>query len=118
MQTIWKTTRTIMAAVFAISMMVVACFAASQFEGAWKVTDTAGKPFEITLSGDGTAKASRGERMVGTWKDEGNAAVITWKTAWTTKITKDGDHYKKAAFGKGQPLDGPPANTSDAEKVK
>ena len=80
--------------------------------------DTAGKPFEITLSADSKASASRGEGMVGTWKEEGNAAVIKWNTGWTTKITKDGDHYKKAAFGKGQPLDGPPANTSDAEKVK
>ncbi len=118
MQTIRNATGTILAAVFAISMMTVAVLAASEFEGAWKVTDTAGKPFEITLLGDGTANASRGEGMVGTWKQEGNAAVITWKTGWTTKITKDGDHYKKAAFGKGQPLDGPPANSSDAEKVK
>ena len=118
MHTIRNATSTILAAVFVIGMMAVVCFAASGFEGVWKVKDTAGKPFEITLSGDGTAKASRGEGMVGTWKQEGNAAVITWKTGWTTKITKDGDHYKKAAFGKGQPLDGPPANSSDAEKVK
>ena len=106
------------AAVFTTVIMAVAAFAASEFEGVWKVKDTGGKPFEITLSGDGAAKASRGEGMVGTWKQEGNAAVISWKTGWTTKITKDGDHYKKAAFGKGQPLDGPPANTSEAEKVK
>jgi hypothetical protein len=118
MHTIRNAASTILAAVFVIGMMAVVCFAASVFEGVWKVKDTAGKPFEITLSGDGTAKASRGEGMVGTWKQEGNAAVITWKTGWTTKITKDGDHYKKAAFGKGQPLDGPPANSSDAEKVK
>ena len=118
MQTIKNTMSTVVATVFAIGMMAVACFAANEFEGAWKVTDTAGKPFEITLSGDGTATATRGEGMVGTWRQEGNAAVITWKTGWTTKITKEGDHYKKAAFGKGQPADGPPANTSDAEKVK
>ena len=35
----------------------------------------------------------------------------------TLPATKDGDHYKKAAFGKGQPLDSPLTNTSDAEKV-
>jgi carbon monoxide dehydrogenase subunit G len=118
MRRVKNATSTILAAVFAIGVMAVACFAASEFEGAWKVTDTEGKPFEITLSGDGTATASRGEGMVGTWKQEGNTAVITWKTGWTTKITKDGEHYKKTAFGKGQPLDGPPANSSDAEKVK
>jgi len=44
--------------------------------------------------------------------------VISWRTGWTTKITKDGDHYKKAAFRPDQPPDSPPANTSDAEKVK
>jgi hypothetical protein len=98
--------------------MTIAAFAASAFEGAWKVTDTAGKPFEITLAGDGTAKANRGEGMVGTWKEEGNAAVITWDTGWTTKIMKDDDHYKKTAFSKGQPANGEPANTSEAEKVK
>ena len=51
------------------------------------MTDTAGQPFEITLSGGGAAKASRGEGMVGTWKEEGKTAVITWNTGWTTEIT-------------------------------
>ena len=68
MHIIRNATSTLLAAVFAISMMVVACFAASPFEGAWKVMDTAGKPFEITLSADSKASASRGEGMVGTWK--------------------------------------------------
>ena len=55
-------------------------FAASQFEGKWKVTDTAGQPFEITLTNDGNAKADRGEGMTGTWKEDGGAAVISWNT--------------------------------------
>ena len=80
--------------------------------------DTAGQPFEITLSSGGAAKASRGEGMVGTWKEEGNTAVITWNTGWTTKISKEGDHYVKAAFKKGEPLNGKPTNTSEAEKAK
>jgi hypothetical protein len=84
----------------------------------WKVKDTAGQPFEITLSGGGAAKASRGEGMVGTWKEEGNTAVVTWNTGWTTKIAKEGDQYKKTAYGKDQPLDGPPTNSADAQKVK
>ncbi len=33
--------------------------------------------------------------MNGTWKEDGNAAVITWDTGWTTKITKEGNQYKK-----------------------
>jgi hypothetical protein len=117
MHAIRNATSAVMAAVFAVGM-TVACFAASEFEGVWKVMDTAGKPFEITLAADGTAKASRGEGMVGTWKQGDKAAVITWKTGWTTKITKDGDNYKKTAYGKGQPPDGPPANSSAAEKIK
>jgi len=70
------------------------------------------------LSSGGVAKATRGEGMTGTWKEEGNAAVIRWNTGWTTKITKEGDQYKKTAYRKGQALDAPPANSSDAERAK
>jgi hypothetical protein len=56
--------------------------------------------------------------MVGTWKEEGKSAVITWNTGWTTKILKEDDHYKKTAYEKSKPLDGPPTNSSDAAKVK
>ena len=108
---------TVMAA-WLIGMMNSASFAASDFEGVWKVKDSAGKQFEITLSGGGTAKATGGEAMIGSWKEEGNAAVITWNTGWTTKITKNGNRYEKTAHGKGQPLTGKPINSSDAEKVK
>ncbi len=97
MHTIGKTTTTVLATVFAIAMPAFFSLAASDFEGVWKVKDTAGQPFEITLSSGGAAKASRGEGMVGTWKEEGNIAVITWNTGWTTKIAKEGDQYKKTA---------------------
>jgi hypothetical protein len=56
--------------------------------------------------------------MTGTWKEEGNTAVITWNTGWTTKITKEGNQYKKTAYRTGQALDAPPANSSGAERVK
>ena len=56
--------------------------------------------------------------MNGTWKEEGNAAVITWDTGWTTKIIKEGNQYKKAAYRKGHALDAAPANSSDAERAK
>jgi hypothetical protein len=99
-------------------LITLAALAASAFEGVWKVKDTAGNPFEITLSGGGAAKATRGEGMTGTWKEQGDAAVITWDTGWTTKITKDGNRYTKSAYGKGQSMTSAPANTSDAEKTK
>jgi hypothetical protein len=113
-----KPVTAVLAAIFTITMTSFASIAASDFVGTWSVKDTAGQPFEITLLGDGMAKASRGEGMVGTWKEEGKTAVITWNTGWTTKITKENDHYKKTAYRKGQPLDGPPANSSDAQKAK
>jgi len=101
-----------------IELTSLASLAASAFEGVWKVKDTAGQSFEITLSSGGVAKATRGEGMTGTWKEEGNAVVIAWNTGWTTKITKEGNQYKKTAYRKGQTLDAPPANSSDAEKIK
>jgi hypothetical protein len=101
-------------------MIGFAALAASAFEGVWRVKDTAGHPFEITLSSGGVAKATRGEGMKGTWKEEGDSAVITWTTGWTTTITKtkEGNRFVKTAYGKGQLQTATPANTSDAEKAK
>jgi hypothetical protein len=113
-----KTAAAAIAALCVFGLTTLAVLGASVFEGVWKVKDTAGNPFEITLSGGGAAKATRGEGMTGTWKEEGDAAVITWDTGWTTKITKVGDRYTKTAYGKGQSMTSTPANTSDAEKTK
>jgi hypothetical protein len=107
-------TAAVVAGVTLVAASIVA-FAGSEFEGTWAVKNTEGKPFEITLSADGKAAATM-ENMEGTWKEDGGVAVISWTTGWTTKIAKDGDHYVKTAFKKGEPLDGPPANTSDAMK--
>lgn len=108
-------------AALALGVLVIAAgtaFAGSDWEGVWKVADTAGQPFEITLEADGSAKASLHEAMVGTWKAAGDSAVISWKTGWTTIIAKEGGGYKKTGFREGAPLDGPPSNSSDAVKVK
>jgi hypothetical protein len=118
MHRIGKALTIALAAVFIMAVATLTTLAASEFEGVWKVKDTQGQPFEITLSQDGAAKATRGEGMVGTWKEEDKAAVIKWNTGWTTKIIKEGDQYKKIAYEKGQPLDGPSTNTSDAQKAK
>ena len=50
----------------------------------------------------------------GSWKDEGDTAVITWSTDWTTKLAKDGDKYSKTAFKDGT-MDG---ESVTAEKVE
>lgn len=90
----------------------------ADFVGTWKVSDTSGQAFQIVLAEDGSATADRAdEGMSGTWKEQGGAAVISWKSGWTTKIMKDGDDYKKVAFEKGD-AEGEPTNSSDAEKVK
>jgi hypothetical protein len=108
----------VVAAFLVVAMTSVSGFAASDFEGIWKVQDTQGKAFKIKLSADGKAKAKReGEGMKGTWKEEDGTAVISWDSGWTTKIMKDGDTYKKIAFEKGASLDGTPTNTSPAKKV-
>lgn len=119
MRAVGKCLSATLAGAAALSLWSASMHAADPFEGTWKVSDTAGKPFEITLSADGAAKANRsGEGMTGTWKADGSAATIIWDTGWTTKIAKSGDKYVKSAFKNGEAADAKPANTSDAEKVK
>jgi hypothetical protein len=101
MHTIGKATTAVLAAVFAIAMTTFSSLAASDFEGVWKVKDTAGQPFEITLSGGGAAKASRGEGMVGTWKEEGKTAVITWNTGGPRRSRKRAINTRKLPTAKG-----------------
>jgi hypothetical protein len=110
-----RATAAFAAIALAIVLTCASGLAASGFVGKWKVQDSKGESFTIWLSDDGTAKGDRsGEGLSGTWKEEGNAAVITWDSDWTTKITKEGDTYKKTAFEKGKPA-GP---ATDAEKVE
>jgi hypothetical protein len=114
MQTIRFLART-MAFTAAIVVAGGLALAASGFVGKYKTTDTDGKPFTIWLSDNGSAKGDRAnEGLQGMWKEEGNAAVITWDSGWVTKITKNGDKYTKTAEKDGKPVGSP----SDAEKVE
>jgi len=102
------------AAAVALAFTAGVALADHHFTGTWKVKDTAGADFEIVLADDGTASANRGsEGLHGKWTEKDGAAVITWTTGWTTKITKDGNTYKKTAF-EGETK----KNSSEAEKVK
>jgi len=115
MRKIGKTMIAVLAGAAALAATAVTSFAASEFEGTWKVKDTKGTPFEIVLAPNGTATAKRdGEDMSGTWRDENGVAVIRWSQGWTTKIAKAGDSYKKRAY-EGD-TSGQPTNTSDALK--
>jgi hypothetical protein len=109
-----KIAATLAALAFAAAISAGA-FAASEFEGKWQVKDTKGKPFEITLSQDGTAKGSRTEEgLNGTWKAVGDAVLITWDSEWTTKITKKGNTFEKTALQNGKPVGQP----SEAMKIQ
>ena len=109
-----RTTAAIAAILLAI-VLIGGAIAASGFVGKWKVTDTKGEPFTIWLSDDGTAKGDRsGEGLAGMWKEEGDAAVITWDSGWVTTIAKDDDSYKKSTTQDGKPVGSPSA----AEKVE
>src|SRR5690242_13605012 len=104
------------AAVLASSVTCLSSLAGSQFEGTWKTKGLHGASMEITLSADGRATADRnGTAMNGTWKEEEGAAVISWTTGWKTKITKEGDHYKKTAYKEGE---SGAEDKAEAEKVK
>jgi len=106
---------TLAAAVFTLGVTSLAGLAASPFEGSWKLKDTKGNPFEVTLSADGAAKGDRaGEKLSGKWKEENGSAVINWSDTWTTEITKMGDVYSKKAFENGKLM----GVSSDVQKVK
>ena len=112
---ITRTSAAVVAIALAIVLTSAAGFAAEGFVGKYKTTDTDGKPFTIWLSDDGKAKGDRAnEGLAGMWKEQGNAAVITWDSSWVTKITKDGDKYQKTAEKDGKPVGSPVA----AEKVE
>ena len=114
MQSLQLLTKTAIAFGMTIALGAAA-FAAEGFVGKYETTDTGGKPFTIWLSDDGTAKGDRAnEGLQGMWKEEGDAAVITWDTEWVTKITKDGEAYKKTTEKDGKPA----GSAADAKKVE
>jgi hypothetical protein len=92
--------------------------AAEDFQGMWEVKDSGGHKFDITLLADGSATGTLHPGQTGSWKEQGSAAVITWKTGWTSKIEQSEGHYTHTAYRPGQPPSGPPNNTSDAQRVK
>lgn len=97
-------TRTFAAAALALALSAGSSFAASDFVGQYKTTDTEGKPMQITLSDDGTATGQRAdESLTGKWKEKkkNNAVVVRWQDGWITQITKSGDAYSKIAYKKG-----------------
>ena len=90
---------------------------AGDFDGTWNLSDTQGGPYVAILNKDGTASGTHGDSMKhGTWTEENGAAVIHWKTGWTTRIEKQGDGFVKKAYKPGAVLTGKPDNVSNAVK--
>lgn len=92
---------------------------AGDWSGKYRTEDTKGNTFAITLSGDGKAAGEKqGHVLNGTWAEEADAAVIKWDTGWTTKLSKDGDHYKKTAYRAGTAMQDDPTHFTRAEKIE
>ena len=110
-----RVTSGLIAALFVLALSASSALAATEFEGTWNTQDTKGNPLIITLSADGKATGERAdEGLTGTWKADGDSAVINWDSGWVTKIVKQGDKFQKQAFEKGEA--GSPTHTADAQK--
>ena len=110
-----RVTSVLIAVGFVLAFSMASALAATEFEGTWETQDTKGNPLIITLSADGKATGDRAdEGLTGTWKAEGDSAVINWDSGWVTKFVKQGDTFQKQAFEKGDA--GAPTHTADAQK--
>ena len=114
--TIRKAVKTAIAA--ALVVMSFAGHAADGLLGTWRVSDSQGTPFEITLLADGKATSTLHPDQTDTWTEQGSAAVITWSTGWISRTGKADDHYMHAAYRRGQSPNTPPNHASDAEKMR
>lgn len=85
--------------------------------GHWKLAHTDKTLFYITLNADGTGFSYWESGSPGNWKFQGDRLVCTWKDGWTDIIFKEGDGFKKFGYEPGKKPEGPPTNTTKAEKV-
>ncbi|MEE9139244.1 MAG: hypothetical protein V3U18_00520 [Alphaproteobacteria bacterium] len=111
--------RVLLAAAVVFSLAASGCGEkGTGWEGNWKVADTQGQTFYITLNVDGTATATRaGGPEAGVWSLVEDTVYISWNTGWKGMIVKEGEGFKKSAFEPGVPFSDPPTNTSSAERV-
>jgi hypothetical protein len=105
-------------AFFLAGIASISTCVADDFQGTWKVKDSSGRPFDITLLADGKATSTMHPDQTGSWKEQDSTVVITWSTGWSSKIESSDGHYRHTAYRPGQSLQGSPNNMSDAEKVR
>lgn len=92
---------------------------AEEFIGQWDIgrPEGGGKPaFVMTLNADYSAGKSHVPSATGTWELVDGEARVTWSDGWRDIIRREGDHYRKVAFGVGKTFDSEPSNTDSADK--
>ena len=99
---------------------VVNSTAAKTFIGRWDIgrpKDVGKAAFVMTLNADFTARKSHVPKATGTWKLIDGEARVVWSDGWRDIIRKEGDHFRKIAFGPGNDFDSTAANTDSADKL-
>lgn len=106
-------------AAVALTLLSVGFGVAGDWAGKYVTEDTKGNAFTIVLGPDDKASGEKaGHALEGTWSVDGESAVIKWTTGWTTKLSMDGDGYKKTAFRPGTPVTDDMANATPAKRVE
>jgi len=113
-----KTIRTYTYLITTLFFLAISSVAmAGEYDGTWLLYDTHGEGFEASLNTDGSASGTHGKDMkYGSWKEVDGAAVVTWKTGWTTRISKEGDKYIKTSYKPGTTVGDVPTDSSEAKK--
>lgn len=112
--TLAKAATAVLVGIFVLALNF-ASFAASEFEGVWKLKDAKGRFFEITLAPDGSATGTLPPAASGKWKEDAGGVLVNWTSGWTTQISKEGDAYKANSWA-GKPSSKPPTLSSAAQK--
>ena len=89
----------------------------SDFSGAWKLAHTDGSTFTVNLKEDGTCTSTWAGGETGTWKVDGDRALLSWIDGWHDILIKEKDGYRKLGFAPGVAITDPPSNSSVPEKI-
>ena len=91
----------------------------NEFIGSWDIgrPESGGKPkFVMTLNADLSATKSHVPNATGQWKIVDGEARVVWSDGWRDIIRKEGDRFRKIAFGPGSDFDDAADNTDNAKK--
>lgn len=87
------------------------------YVGYWKVSDTKGDNYYITLSSSRNATSTYRNGEKGKWSLMGDRAVVTWRDGWKAMFYRDGKDFKVRTFAPGVDIESKPYHVSFAEKV-